>query len=149
MIERCTSPNHPGWLQLRIALWPHHTAEALLREMAQLHEEPSRYAQFISSSPSGTPQGFVEVAVRSDYVNGTKSSPVAFLEGVYVAPSFRGQGVARALIATAEKWAVSVGCAEFASDALLANTASHAMHLALGFQETQRVVFFRKSLRAE
>ncbi len=33
-----------------------------------------------------------------------------------------------------------------ASDALLENEASHALHLALGFQETERVIFFRKSL---
>jgi aminoglycoside 6'-N-acetyltransferase I len=33
-----------------------------------------------------------------------------------------------------------------ASDALLDNGASHAMHRALGFEETERVVFFRKPL---
>jgi aminoglycoside 6'-N-acetyltransferase I len=33
-----------------------------------------------------------------------------------------------------------------ASDAFLDNSASHQMHGALGFSETERVVYFRKSL---
>ena len=51
------------------------------------------------------------------------------------------------LVAEAERWAASVGCSEFASDALIDNTRSRAMHAALGFEETERVVFFRKALR--
>lgn len=35
--------------------------------------------------------------------------------------------------------------AELASDALLENTASHAMHRALGFEEAERVVCFRRA----
>ena len=96
---------------------------------------------------SGNALGLVEVALRSDYVNGTNSSPVGFLEGIYVVPQARRQGVARMLVAEAERWAASVGCSEFASDALIDNTRSHAMHVALGFEETERVVFFRKALR--
>jgi aminoglycoside 6'-N-acetyltransferase I len=120
--------------------------DILRQEMARFCAEPSRFAQFISVSSGGEPQGFVEVAIRRDYFNGTTSSPVAFLEGIYVVPSARSQGVARSLVAKAEEWAASKGCTEFASDALLGNASSHAMHRALGFQESQRVVFFRKSL---
>lgn len=40
-----------------------------------------------------------------------------------------------------------MGCGELASDAPLENAASHAMHHALGFVETERVVFFKKALR--
>jgi aminoglycoside 6'-N-acetyltransferase I len=39
-----------------------------------------------------------------------------------------------------------MGCTELASDALLDNQASHAMHEALGFAETERVVYFLKPL---
>jgi len=114
--------------------------------MRSLCATPERFAQYISLSPDGQTQGFVEVALRTDYVNGTKSTPVAFLEGIYVVPGARRQGVARELVAAAESWAGSRGCREFASDALLENEASHAMHRALGFQESQRVVFFRKQV---
>lgn len=83
----------------------------------------------------------------ADYVNGAESSPVAFLEGIYVAPDARRRGVARNLVVEAERWATSKGCKELASDARLENTASHAMHAALGFVETERVVFFKKALQ--
>ncbi|MGI4720135.1 MAG: aminoglycoside 6'-N-acetyltransferase [Janthinobacterium lividum] len=148
-IKRCTTPEQAGWLALRTALWPaegEEQGEEHLEEMRRLCAQPDRYAQFLAYSPLGEPQGLVEVALRSDYVNGTDSSPVGFLEGVYVAPGFRKQGIAAMLVAVAEKWSREQGCTEMASDALLENTASHAMHRALGFEETERVVYFKKPL---
>ena len=149
MIRPCASPQQPGWLELRQALWPHDDAKAHLDEMSRFCAEPMRFGQFIAVADDGTPQGFIEIALRHDYVNGTDSSPVAFLEGIYVAPLARKQGVAKALVQAAEHWARERGCTEFASDAAVANEASHAMHLALGFAETERVVFFRKMLAAD
>ncbi len=61
-------------------------------------------------------------------------------------PDYRGRGVARALIAAVTEWAKAKGLRELASDALLDNAASHAMHQALGFTETERVIYFRKAL---
>lgn len=115
--------------------------------MSELLASPDRFAQFVEYDASGNPLGFVEVALRRDYVNGTTTSPVAFLEGIYVAPEARMRGIARKLFAEAERWAIGAGCVELASDALIENIQSHAMHQALGFEESERVVFFRKSLR--
>lgn len=145
MIIPCTSPDQAGWLELRQALWPDEAA-CHLADMAELCAAPERYAQFLALSDDGAALGLLEMALRGDYVNGTDSSPVAFLEGIYVVPEARGQGLARALVAEAERWAKARGASEFASDAALDNLASHAMHRALGFEETERVVFFRKSL---
>ena len=144
VIQACAADD-PGWLQLRQALWPRDEGEHL-REMRAFCDQPRRYGNFIARGADGEPQGFVEVALRSDYVNGTETSPVAFLEGLYVPPSHRRRGIARALVARAEQWARDQGVSEFASDTLLENTASHAMHGALGFAETERVVYFRKRL---
>jgi aminoglycoside 6'-N-acetyltransferase I len=146
MIVPCTSTGQEGWLALRQALWPDCPAAEHLAEMQSFLDEPEKYAQFVALDPDGVPAGFVEAALRTDYVNGTDSSPVAFLEGVYVAPQYRRQGVGRALVATVAAWGRAQGCTELASDALLENQASHAMHRALGFEETERVVFFRKPL---
>ncbi len=79
-------------------------------------------------------------------MNWYKSSPVAFLEGIYVRPEFRRRGVARLLCQAAQRWGRSRECTELASDALIDNTVSHSMHHGLGFQETERVVYFRKDL---
>lgn len=140
MIERCASAEQRGWLDLRQALWPQEREQHLLEMAAQIADP--RWIQFVAYSASTEPMGFAEAALRTDYVNGTQSSPVAFLEGIYVAPQARRKGVARALVAAVSRWAEERGCSELASDALLQNEASHAVHRALGFEETERVVFF-------
>lgn len=147
MIVPATSVEQPGWLQLRQALWPDGPAGEHRAEMVAFLAAPARYAQFLAYADDGEAQGFVEAALRSDYVNGTETSPVAFLEGLYVAPAFRRRGIGADLVAAVASWALGLGCSELASDAPLDNTSSHAMHRALGFEETERVVYFRKELR--
>jgi aminoglycoside 6'-N-acetyltransferase I len=145
LIERCLAAEQPGWFELRDALWPQ-PRDVQLAEMAAIAAEPRRYAAFVTYGDARAPLGFAEAALRTDYVNGAQSSPVAFLEGLYVAPRARRRGIARALVAEVCRWGREVGCGEVASDALLANEASHAVHRALGFAETERVVFYRKPL---
>lgn len=147
-ILACTSIDQDGWLRLRQALWPDCPAHEHIEEMRAFLLEPDRYAQFVAYAGDGAAAGFVEAALRTDYVNGTDSSRVAFLEGLYILPRYRRQGWGRALVDAVTAWARSSGCRELAADALLDNEASHRMHQALGFEETERVVFFRKALAA-
>jgi aminoglycoside 6'-N-acetyltransferase I len=129
---------------LRAALWPE--AEDHAGDIARMLAAPERFIAFLARDDGGVATGFAEVSLRHDYVNGCETSPVGFLEGIYVVPAARRRGVARALAAAAEYWAQAKGCREFASDALLDNVDSHRMHAALGFIETERVVAFRKLL---
>jgi aminoglycoside 6'-N-acetyltransferase I len=147
VVKPCTDIGQPGWLALRQQLWPHCPGEEHVAEMSAFLAEPARFAQFIEYDRLGAPVGLIEVAIRTDYVNGAATSPVAFLEGIYVLPEARRSGTARKLVAEAERWALAMGCTELASDAPIENTSSHAMHTALGFVETERVVFFKKVLR--
>ena len=149
MIVRCSSVEQPGWLELRQALWPHCSAEQHLREMSSFLAAPKRCVQYVAYTSNGRPVGFAEAALRTEYVNGTNSSPVAFLEGIYVVPESRGRGVGAELVAVVSAWAIGAGCSELASDASPENENSHAFHRALGFEETERVVFFRKVLRTQ
>jgi len=127
------------WLALRVRLWPGSEAEHL----PYMADAIAR-GHFIrlAVAANGSAVGFVEASKRVDYVNGTISSPVAFLEGLYVEPAARGSGVARTLVAAVEAWAAAEGCTELASDSPLDNVAAHAAHRALGFVETERVVYF-------
>lgn len=89
---------------------------------------------------------FADATVRHDYVNGCENSPVVYLEGIFVIPEHRGLSTAKRLVAAVQDWGVTKGCTEMASDAALDNHISHQMHQALGFEETERVVFFRKRI---
>lgn len=146
VIEAVESLPSPAWLELRRELWPDCSDGEHEAETASFLAEPRRYGQFLAFTGERVPLGFVEVSVRTDHVNGTESSPVGFVEGLYVRPAARGRGVARALVTAAAGWAIRHGCRELASDVLLENRLSQAVHLALGFEETERVVYFRMTL---
>ncbi|MEB6480539.1 AAC(6')-Ighjkrstuvwx family aminoglycoside N-acetyltransferase [Acinetobacter vivianii] len=139
-----TEPVLADWLQLRILLWPDHE-DAHLLEMRQLLEQPHTL-QLLSYNDQQQAIAMLEASIRYEYVNGTQTSPVAFLEGIYVLPEYRRSGVATTLVQQVEDWAKQFSCTEFASDAAIDNTISHAMHRALGFQETERVVYFKKKI---
>ncbi len=53
----------------------------------------------------------------------------------------------RALAEAVGLWGKDRGCTEYASNALLDNVDSHNFHAAIGFAETERVVYFRKELK--
>ncbi|MEZ5557612.1 MAG: GNAT family N-acetyltransferase [Pseudomonadales bacterium] len=146
MIVPISDAHIEAWLHLRRQLWPHCTDSEHRSEMDQFLGDASRFAQFICLDEQGAPMGFAEASIRSDHVNGTRSSPVAFLEGIFVEPRARQSGIARGLVEVVSDWARGQGLSELASDADLSNTTSHAVHNALGFEETERAVFFRMSL---
>lgn len=142
--------NYAGaWAQLRAALWPDQTAGAHCAELAPFLSGSSDAVAFLAVTDMGEVAGFAEAALRRDYVNGCETSPVLFLEGIYVRPEDRKAGVGRALCDAVAAWGRAAGCSEFASDALIDNAGSHAFHAALGFAETERVAYFRKTLAAD
>ncbi len=132
------------WLAMRLALWPEGSRAEHLLGMAD--SLARRHFVRLARDARGVAVGFVEASKRVDHVNGTGTSPVTFLEGIYVAPDSRRQGVARMLVQAVMEWGRSQGCRELASDSLLANAEAHAAHRALGFEETERVVYFRMPL---
>lgn len=135
------------WAQLRVALWPRHPLDDHRADIIGTFLPGNGQAvAFIARNETHEAVGFAEAALRHDYVNGCSSSPVLFLEGIYVRPIARRRGVARALCSAVADWGTGLGCSEFASDTALDNVASQTLHAALGFAETQRVVFFRKLL---
>ncbi len=148
-IQRVQDAADGGWLALRCALWTEDDVAEHLSDMADFVAQPERYAQFIARSDAGQPLGLAEAAIRTDYVNGCDSSPVAYLEGLYVRPEQRCRGIARALVAAVAAWGRERGCTELASDCLLDNTVSQAVHTRLGFLEMERVVCYRQVIAPE
>ena len=129
---------------LACGLWPHHTPEEMAEEFAPVLAGTDT-ALFLAFAGDRA-VGFAQCSLRRDYVEGTESSPVGYLEGIYVAPDFRGQGTARDLLAACEGWAKDQGCQEFASDCELDNTESLRFHLKTGFTEANRIICFAKKL---
>jgi aminoglycoside 6'-N-acetyltransferase I len=146
MIRQAAIADIEALAELRFALWPDEPLELRRAETREnLARTDGRLLTFVAIHGDEV-IGFAEVSLRTDYVNGCVSSPVAFLEGIYVVPGHRRLGIGRALVAAAGRWGRDQGCSELASDALLANDASHRFHSGTGFEETDRVVYFRRPL---
>ena len=92
--------------------------------------------------------GFLELDFRP-YAPDCRSSPVPFIEGWYVEPAWQRRGIGRALVEAAEVKARDMGYTEIASDAEQGNADGIAAHRALGYEEVERVVCFRRSLSGE
>jgi aminoglycoside 6'-N-acetyltransferase I len=145
VLVRPATPADAGeWLRMREALWPEGKADH--------HPEIERYFQLreplevlLAIDDRGQAVGFAELSIRT-YAEDCVTDHIAYLEGWYVDPHARRQGVGRALVAGAEEWARAQGCTEFASDALLDNDVSAAAHAALGFEETVQLRCFKKVL---
>jgi len=145
-ITTATKADADDLAELRHALWPHGSIEEHKADLEAMLATPDKWYRVMARLASGQAVGFAEASIRHDYVNGCDTSPVGFLEGIYVDPAFRRTGVARQLVEAVEKWARQQGCSELASDTGIANVPSQKLHNALGFTETQRVVYFRKLL---
>lgn len=146
-IRPVTERDTDAWATMRAELWPESSVEEHRSEVVALLTDGSNNSTaFVAIDSEGRTIGFAEAALRHDYVNGCDTSPVAFLEGIYVSPQFQGTGAGKNLALAVKSWARERGCAELASDALIDNHASLAFHAAIGFAETERVVYFRQAL---
>ena len=145
MIKRAEPSDLRALAGLALALWPDHREEELADELAGLLANGE--AAFFLEEEGGEYLGFAQVQLRRDYVEGAHSSPVGYLEGIYVRPGSRRRGTARALLAACERWAADMGCAEFASDCPVDNADSLRFHLASGFQEAGRIICFTKQIK--
>lgn len=131
---------------MRLALWPHDTAERHLVDMAEYDQPDIKMATFVAERPAGGLGGFLEASLRP-YANGCDTKPVGYIEGWYVDEDLRRQGVGGELVQAAEAWAMAQGCTEMGSDCLIDNEVSAHAHQALGYQEAERVICFSKKLR--
>lgn len=127
-----------------LQLWPDHTLDEMKQDLENqiIREDSAFYLAFDGELPVG----FAQCQLRYDYVEGTDSSPVGYLEGIYVAENHRGRGIARSLLSECQQWAREKGCLEFASDCELENVQSLHFHLKTGFMEANRIICFTKKL---
>ena len=144
-VRRIAPDDRADWLRLREALWPGSLADHDAETRAYFADGGKAFLVYVAEL-DGRIVGFLELDHRS-YAPGCASKPVPFIEGWYVEPSVQRRGIGRALVEAAESDARAAGFTEIASDTELLNALGIAAHRALGYEETDRVVSFRKSLR--
>ena len=135
--------DRPQLIALRQELWPDC---AIDRHESEANEVLKGEGLIAVAESSGMLVGFAEVSIRADYVEGTASTRVPYLEGWYVRSGHRGKGIGRELIGFVERWAISRRFHEIASDAEIENSRSIRLHTQLGFSEVGRTVHFVKTI---
>ncbi len=144
MIRKATKDDAFTLAKLAIQMWEDNVQEELAEEFAELvsSEDAACFLKYVESKAVG----FAQCQLRHDYVEGTETSPVGYLEGIFVQEEFRHAGFAGELLQECESWAKKKGCTEFASDCELDNAESFKFHMAMGFEEANRVICFRKGI---
>ena len=128
---------------MRIALYRCTKAEC----DAEIHEYLSEddLAVVVAAREDGRLGGLIELGIRP-WAEGCDSKNVGYIEGLWVDPDLRRQGIARGLVAAGEAWARGRGCVDMGSDCLLENEVSLRFHLALGYKEIERAIHLAKRL---
>lgn len=144
-IRELQTTDHEAWLCMRSALWPHCDSERHISEMHAYFSGGGSLATFVAADSDDSLHGFIEASLRP-CAEGCTTTPVGYIEGIYVAPDFRRRGIARRLVAAVEQWAASNGCTEFASDCLSDNDASIRFHQSVGFEAAKQLVHFRRPI---
>ena len=145
---RQMGPDDRGtWIRLRAALWPDEASAVHGKDVDALLRGDTGFG-FVAEAEDGAAVGFAEISIRP-FANGCDSRPVPFLEGIWVDPPFRRQGIGTRLVRHVETFVAARGFSEIGSDALIENHVSHAAHRRWGFAETERVVHFRKLIGAK
>lgn len=144
MIYKATKTEASTIAGLAILMWTEPTIEELTEDFEALlcNDKAAIFLLTIENEAAG----FAQCQLRHDYVEGTESSPVGYLEGILVKEKYRNQGYAKELLKKCEEWAKEQGCTEFASDCELDNDTSFQFHMKMGFEETNRIICFTKPL---
>ena len=129
---------------LAVLLWDSHSVEELVHEFSGILSKGN--SQFFLKYENDEPIGFAQCQLRYDYVEGTKTTPVGYLEGIFVKEEERNKGYGKELLGACERWVKENGCQEFASDCELDNIESFHFHKAMNFTEVNRIICFTKTL---
>ena len=149
MIKTATKEDALLVAKLAIQMWEDNILEELASKFEELIATEDaqvflKYAQ--DQNGNNRAAGFAQCQLRYDYVEGTESSPVGYLEGIFIEEAYRGMGFAKELLGACQTWAKEKGCTEFASDCELDNVGSLKFHMAMGFEEAGRIICFTKKL---
>ena len=146
MIKKAGKGDLQNVAALAFEMWGAHTQDELVSEFFKLINDPQN-ALVLLFELQNQPIGFAQCQLRHDYVEGTDSSPVGYLEGIFIKEQYRGRGYAKALLKRCEQWAAQKGCSEFASDCQITNSQSINFHMHTGFKQAAKIVCFTKKIK--
>lgn len=142
--ELLSAQNLDACTALSLELWPDSRYADEMAQWKQVMDSPDNFCAL--AKVDGQCVGFIHVAIRHGYVEGSDADQTAYLEGIYVRPGYRGQHIASMLLSRGEEWVRSKGLFQLASDAEMDNHLGRQFHEGSGFSEMNRIVCYMKNL---
>ena len=143
-IVEITRARFQDWRRMRQELYGELDSQFHEAEM-ELIFSSTQATCFIGLIDSGSAVAMLEVSLRN-FVDGCLGGPVGYLEGIYVMAEERKRGYGRELAQFAVDWFRSRGCRDMAADAELTNLEAQDFLRKVGFDETYRIVEYKRSL---
>ncbi|MCI0452988.1 MAG: GNAT family N-acetyltransferase [Candidatus Latescibacteria bacterium] len=145
-LTAATRRDYAAWLDMRKDLYSDVDDEFHALEMDLMLSSDDR-ACLLVRAPDDEAVGFIEITLRNA-VDGCLGGPVGYIEGIYLIPTWRGLGLGPAMVDAVAEWFRTQGCRAMATDAEIDNEDAQQFWNDLGFEETYRIVQYRKSLGA-
>jgi len=142
-ILEASERNFEAWVGLRKLLWPE--ADAMhVGEMREILASNTQIAFLIFNSDD-QPVGFIEGAI---YVNPPQD--YGYVEGWYVLPAYRGQGLGGELLGALEQWFLHHAISLSLSDTIPAEyPLSPKAHARYGYREYATMKIYIKQLESD
>ena len=86
--------------------------------------------------------GFIHLSIRSGFVEGADTTPVGYVEGIYVKPDFRRKGVAKELYHAGLEWLKSKKCTQISGDIWINDNMCPDFYVGMGFKEVNRIICY-------
>lgn len=144
MIKKAEAGDIAQLANLAVLLWKDSSVSELIADFSDAISKNE--SEIFLKLENNALVGFAQCQLRHDYVEGTKTAPVGYLEGIFIKEGYRNNGYAKELLAECEAWAKRNGCNEFASDCEIDNIGSFLFHKAMNFTEVNRIICFTKRL---
>jgi len=130
----------PLWKHMREQVYCLLDDEFHEKEMEQIFARSDWYCYFLKIDEDQI-IGLVELSSRN-IVDGCLSSPVAYIEGLYLKKKYRDKGLGKEAIEIIKNWCKENDFSELGADTELKNIKAQKFFKSVGFHESYRIVEF-------
>ncbi|MCR9287026.1 MAG: GNAT family N-acetyltransferase [Bacteroidetes bacterium] len=145
IFKQASKTDKDAWIRLRETLYDGVESTFHEEEIEIILNDKTKATFLVFETGKEDSIGMLELSLRN-IVDGCLSSPVGYIEGIYLHEKVRGKGYGRQMIDFAKKWAKSQGCSELGCDAELDDLSAQMFHQKMGFRETYRIVQYKMDI---
>ena len=139
-IIRASNENLNQLTELALALWPNNEKDLIKSDLVYIIGHLNNRVLLAKSDEEYI--GFIHMSIRSGFVEGADTTPVGYIEGVYVKPDYRRKGVAKELYHAGLEWLKSEKCSQIGADIGINDNMCPDFYIGMGYKEANRIICY-------